>query len=154
MRLKLNLLSQLPPKLRQLVRGSSGLRKSLLLLSMSSGKDYILSTKLLCCMWFLNPLFMIHQWQSETWHKTWSFSIFRFYRGTGACGSLDNCSQDWLWENKEGGQNDNRKCFQRKSTMGNLEDGKAFYSGTKVCLFIVSIPPPHTSEWIPLTKNQ
>ena len=40
-------------------------------------------------------------WQSETWHKTWSFSIFRYHRGTGACKSLDNRSQNWLWENKE-----------------------------------------------------
>ena len=42
--------------------------------------------------------------------RHWSFSIFRSYRGTGACRSLDNCSQDRLWENKEGGQNDSRKC--------------------------------------------
>ena len=34
-----------------------------------------------------------------------------------------------------------------------MDDGKAFYSETKVCLFVMQIPL-HTSEWIVFTKNQ
>ena len=45
--------------------------------------------------------------------KYFSFPIFRLHRGTGACRSLDKCSQDWLWESKERGQKDSRRCCQR-----------------------------------------
>ena len=34
-----------------------------------------------------------------------------------------------------------------------MDGGKAFYIGKVVCLFIMQIPL-HTSEWIPLTRNQ
>ena len=58
--------------------------------------------------------------------KTCSCSIFRSHRRTGVCRSFDNCSQDRLFENKEGGQNDSRKCYQREKLLQatRISDGR------------------------------